>query len=1049
MYHCNLQFYFIGNCHDAFEIFRGIAPLEHFSHIFSHSLKPEAAPLAAADLILAELSVFDDACALGALTEHKKESADLILLADRTQPLPPELFALDIRDIWLLPAAPEELRFHFQQWQRGCKQQKDFWETRHYLEATINSVPNLVWYKDKTGVHEKVNDSFCKTVGKTKQQVEGQHHAYIWDVAEDDPACIESERIVMESRQTCISEETVLTGDGTRLLTTYKSPLYDLDGSVMGTVGVAIDITQERLYEQELINNNRTLETIFTSLDCGIMCHSTDGSRIISVNRAALEILGYQSEAELKADGFHLIAASVLDEDKAKLRESILSLQSEEDSINVEYRVRHQSGRLIYVMGNIKLIRKDGQLFYQRFLLDITTQKQQEQEKEMYVERKQRDLIQALTIDYNLVCFFDLNTGMGNTLRVHECPYNILNTVFSGDLLLHDNMERYISACVHEDDQETIRETMSRERLLKELSESPSFYVNYRARCGKEVRYFQMKAVRTGAWEDVYGVVLGFRSVDAETRAEMEKKVQLEDALSQANRANKAKSTFLSNMSHDIRTPMNAIIGFTALAATHIDQKEQVAEYLKKITTSSNHLLGLINDVLDMSRIENGKLSLEEKSCRLPDILHNLRNIVQADIHAKRLELYMDAAEVRNEGIICDRLRLNQVLLNLLDNAIKYTPAGGIISLRVVEKTSAPAGWGSYEFHIKDTGIGMNEKFVAHIFEPFERERNSTASGIQGTGLGMAITKNIVDMMNGSIEVQSKQGEGTEVIISVSFRLSSDAVELTAIPELKNCRALVIDDDFDTCDSVTSMLLQIGMRAEWTMYGKEAVLRTHQAILRNDLYSVYIIDWMLPDMNGVEVTRQIRRECGADTPIIILTAYDWADIEEEAKEAGVTAFCSKPLFMSELHNCLRSMVETDKETAEETEGETSRTGRILLTEDNELNQEIAQVILEEAGFTVEIADNGQMAVDMVRNSKPGWYQVILMDIQMPVMNGYDAARSIRKLADPKLASIPILAMTANAFDEDKQKALQAGMNGHIAKPVDIDKLLKTLDTVLG
>lgn len=1048
MYHCHLRFYLIGNCPDILTVLQETALPEHFSRTVTQSSEPKAELLAAADLILADLTAIDGQKTISALTVGKKKDADLILLTDRAQTPSSEILTEDIFDIWPLPMTAEEACFRFQKWLRTCKMKTELREARHYLDATINSVPNLIWYKDKDGVHEKVNDSFCKTVGKTKQQVEGQHHAYIWDVEEDDPACIESERIVMESRKTCVSEETIQTGGGSRLLTTYKSPLYDLDGSVMGTVGIAIDITQERLYQQELVNNNRTLETIFTTLDCGIMCHSTDGSRIISVNRAALEILGYSSKAELVADGFHLIASSVLDEDKARLKESILSLQHENDSISVEYRVRHKNGSLIYVMGNIKLIREDGQLFYQRFLLDITAQKQREQEKEMHVERKQRELIQALAEDYNLVCFFDLKTGKGNTLRIHDCPYHILQSVFFGELLLNDNMERYIRSCVHEDDKDTLRQNLTRERLLEELSEHPSFYINYRARCGKEIRYFQMKAVRTGVWDDVYGVVLGFRSVDAETRAEMEKKIQLEDALSQANRANKAKSTFLSNMSHDIRTPMNAIIGFTALAATHIDQKEQVAEYLKKITTSSNHLLGLINDVLDMTRIESGKLSLEERACRLPDILHNLRNIVQADIHAKQLELYMDAADVRNEDIICDRLRLNQILLNLLDNAIKYTPAGGIVSLRVVEKTNAPAGWGNYEFHIKDTGIGMNEKFVTRIFEPFERERNSTASGIQGTGLGMAITKNIVDMMNGTIEVKSRQGEGTEVIISVSFRLGSVAPVSSAIPKLKNCRALVIDNDFDTCDSVTSMLLQIGMRAEWTMYGREAILRTHQALLRNDLYSVYIIDWMLPDMNGIEVTRQIRRECGAETPIIILTAYDWADIEDEARSAGVTAFCSKPLFMSDLHSCLLSVVESDEPIKMEADkGEIVRSGRILLTEDNELNQEIAQEILQEAGFTVEIADNGQIAVDMVRNSRPGWYQVILMDIQMPVMNGYDATRAIRKLETPELASIPIFAMTANAFDEDKQNALQAGMNGHISKPVDIDNLLETLDTV--
>ena len=316
----------------------------------------------------------------------------------------------------------------------------------------------------------------------------------------------------------------------------------------------------------------------------------------------------------------------------------------------------------------------------------------------------------------------------------------------------------------------------------------------------------------------------------------------------QANRANKAKSVFLSNMSHDIRTPMNAIVGFTALAITHIDRKEQVEEYLKKIMTSGNHLLSLINDILDMSRIESGKMHLEEKLCSLPDILHGLRNILQADIHAKQLELYIDTVDVLDEDIYCDRLRLNQVLLNLLSNSVKYTGAGGVVSMRIIEKPGAPAGYANYEFLIKDTGIGMSKEFVEHIFEPFERERNGTISKIQGTGLGMAITKNIVDMMNGFIEVKSEQGVGTEFHVSFTFRLHTETKKPQVIPELKNCRALVVDDDFNTCDSVSYMLGQLGMRAEWTLSGKEAVLRTRQAVMRNDNYCVYLIDWLLPDI---------------------------------------------------------------------------------------------------------------------------------------------------------------------------------------------------------
>ena len=317
-------------------------------------------------------------------------------------------------------------------------------------------------------------------------------------------------------------------------------------------------------------------------------------------------------------------------------------------------------------------------------------------------------------------------------------------------------------------------------------------------------------------------------------------------------------------MSHDIRTPMNAIVGFTSLAITHIDKRDQVEEYLKKIMTSGNHLLSLINDILDMSRIESGKIHLNEELCSMPEILHGLHSIIQADVHAKQHDLCIDTVDVLDEDIYCDKLRLNQVLLNLLSNSIKYTPAGGSINMRITERPGAPAGYANYEFHIKDNGIGMSEDFVSHIFEPFERERSSTISGIQGTGLGMAITKNIIDMMNGTIEVKSEPGVGTEFLVSFPLRLHAEAKEPQIIEKLQNGRALVVDDDFNTCDSVSYMLQQIGMRAEWTLSGKEAVLRTRQAVTRNDNYCVYIVDWLMPDMNGVEVARRKRADYRTD-----------------------------------------------------------------------------------------------------------------------------------------------------------------------------------------
>ena len=526
---------------------------------------------------------------------------------------------------------------------------------------------------------------------------------------------------------------------------------------------------------------------------------------------------------------------------------------------------------------------------------------------------------------------------------------------------------------------------------------------------------------------------------------------KLQVAVEKAESANCAKSTFLSNMSHDIRTPMNAIIGFTTLALSNIDDTDRVKDYLGKTLASSNHLLSLINDVLDMSRIESGKIHLEEVEVNLSDVLHDLKTIVSGQIYAKQLELYMDAMDVTDEDVYCDKTRLNQILLNLLSNAIKFTPAGGTVSVRVRQLAGKVRGCGQYEFRIKDNGIGMSQEFAQKIFEPFERERTSTVSRIQGTGLGMAITKNIVDMMGGTIEVQTAQGKGTEFTVCVPMRAQTEQRPVEKITELEGLKALVVDDDFNTCDSVTKMLVKVGMRAEWTLSGKEAVLRARQSIEMSDVYHAYIIDWRLPDMNGIEVTRQIR-SLHDDTPIIILTAYDWSDIEVEAKAAGVTAFCAKPMFMFDLRETLMSALgqkQTDAVQGLLPDKNADFKGKhILLVEDNELNREIAQEILQEYGFLVDTAENGAVAVEKVSTAAPGSYNLVLMDVQMPIMDGYTATRKIRALDDPARAKLPILAMTANAFDEDRRNALESGMNGFLSKPIVIDDLVQELRKIL-
>ena len=560
-----------------------------------------------------------------------------------------------------------------------------------------------------------------------------------------------------------------------------------------------------------------------------------------------------------------------------------------------------------------------------------------------------------------------------------------------------------------------------------------------------ERRWFHIVAMGSEvAGRTKYILVMSDRTADRKINQ------ALSEAVAAAEAASRAKSTFLSNMSHDIRTPMNAIIGFTTLAVSNIDNQERVKDYLTKTLSSSRHLLALINDILDMSRIESGKLQLEETEVNLAEMLHDIKTIVGGQVHAKQLELYMDALDVTDEDVYCDRTRMGQILLNLLSNAIKFTPAGGTVSVRVRQLAGTVRDCAQYEFRVRDNGIGMSPEFAQKIFEPFERERTSTVSRIQGTGLGMAITRNIVEMMGGTIKVQTEKNRGTEFIICLPLRVQTGTRREEKIAELAGLKALVVDDDFNTCDSVAKLLTRVGMRAEWTLSGREAVLRARQSIELGDPCRAYIIDWRLPDMNGIEVTRQIR-SLNDDTPIIILTAYDWSDIEGEAKAAGVTAFCSKPMFLSDLRDTLLTAIgHTQTEAQDILPGKNAdfRGRHILLVEDNELNREIAVAILHEYGFLVDTAENGAVAVEKIRTSDPGRYDLVLMDVQMPVMDGCTATQRIRALEDPVRAAVPIVAMTANVFEEERKRAFDCGMNGFLSKPIVIEELVDALKNII-
>jgi signal transduction histidine kinase/DNA-binding response OmpR family regulator len=532
-------------------------------------------------------------------------------------------------------------------------------------------------------------------------------------------------------------------------------------------------------------------------------------------------------------------------------------------------------------------------------------------------------------------------------------------------------------------------------------------------------------------------------AVDHEMEKESKYRKVLQDAFDAANAANHAKSDFLANMSHDIRTPMNAIIGMTAIAGTHIDDKERVADCLKKITASSKHLLSLINEVLDMSKIESGKIDMAEEDFNLSELIDNLLAMIKPQIQAHFHELEVNINNVEHEQVIGDSLRIQQLFVNIMSNAIKYTPDGGTINLTITEKPASQLRVGCYEIVVEDNGIGMSEEYISRLFEPFTRANDERIGNIQGTGLGMAIAKNIVNMMGGDICVESKLNEGTRFTITLYMKLQD--VKDVHYEEFMDLFVLVVDDDEISVESACCMLNELGMRTEGVCSGREAVKRVVEHHGGTDDYYAIIIDWKMPDMDGIATTKAIRKAVGDDVPIIIISAYDWPEIEQEAREAGANAFVSKPLFKSRLAHLFNSLVgNADKgnEAAPLSEFENIDLSgnRALLVEDNELNREIAVEILEMTKINVEVATDGDIAVDMVKKGGKGYYDVVFMDIQMPRMNGYEATREIRKLENGAGKDVPIIAMTANAFAEDVQMAMSAGMNEHVPKPLDLKSL---------
>ena len=1043
MYHCHIQFYLIGGQNVIFESVKRMKPLEHFAHTFWESDEPEDEKTAQADVLFVDLQGRDAGKMLRILTANKKKEAELILLADREQAmsLPDDLPGIE--DIWIMPLSERELEFRVRKWQRDYKIRKDLWQSEQFMDICMNSSPNMIWFKDKDGIHEIVNENFCKAVNKAKEQVEGCRHAYIWDVEQDDPVCIESELEVMRKEETCVFEEHICTGEGDRTLTVYKSPLYDLDGSVMGTVGIAVDVTREQAYEQEIIEKNRTMEMLFATMDCGVMCHSIDGAQIISINQAALRLLGYDSQEELAEDGFALIARTVVDEDKEKLRECINSLTKVGDSVSVEYRVQHKDGKELHILGNVKLIEKSGELYYQRFLLDFTAQKMKEEQK---WEKKNQE------IRYQEQIFEIFSTFLSDNI---DDVYMMLDAGGKRAEFVSSNIERVLGI-----PWQVIMEDVGQIGHAEYITGSEIGWAGLSAlEPGMALEPMETERIhqKTGErkWfrESVYCVLVqGIQKIViyiSDRTKEKQIENTLSEALNMAQMANKAKSTFLGNVSHDIRTPMNAIMGFIPLLQKEADNPEHVREYTQKISAASQHLLGLINDVLDMNKIESGGAVLNISELNLAQIIDEINTIIRPQANAKEQTFEISTISLTNEHLVGDKLRINQILINILSNAVKYTQNGGNIKMVVDELPQIDKSYSRIRFVISDNGYGMSEEYQKMIFEPFSREQNTAWSKTQGTGLGMAITKSLVDLMHGSIKVESRLGEGTTFTVELELHNQNREDD----PEFWNkhnvTRMIVADDDEDICRDIVNKMAGSGVEVQYATNGTKAVDMIRSAREAENPYDLILLDWKMPDLDGLATARLIRESYSDRIPILLFTAYDWGEIKEEALEIGVEHFLRKPFFMSNFKDAIQKMIGTEqKKVPNDTDNNMLAGKHVLVVEDIDINQLVLMKLLDILGAECDVAENGRRAVEKFVNAPDDMYDLILMDIQMPVMNGYEATRAIRASEHPLARTIPIIAMSANAFVDDVREALNAGMNAHVSKPIVLEQFKSTLREVL-
>ena len=809
------------------------------------------------------------------------------------------------------------------------------------------------------------------------------------------------------------------------------------------------DVTVLEERNAELRNALTMLDQMVRALKCGIFAYRLPRREILLLNDEAKFLFGWNGR-DIDININMIMREHIFPEDIAVMSNAVKSIQEPGDEASYEFRIKHDDGQICRVQVNSRMLEfDDGSRFILSAMLDITeTSKLTE-----IITEERGQYRDALLTNCEYAYSFDLTEGL---LTEEYITKHGVNPFRKHNIKLPVQFDDFIRGWLEGAKPEFLDPEMtselSSEAMLKKFADGERSteveYYNSASDSYTRVTALMSLSERNG---HVMAVILG-TDTTKNRKSEANAKQALMDAYEAARRANSAKSDFLSRMSHDIRTPINAIIGMTAIAGTHLDDKERVTDCLGKITVSSGHLLSLINEVLDMSKIESGKVDLNEEEFNLSDLVDALISMIRPQIRAKEQNLKVSIRDVVHEKVIGDKLRIQQSFLNLASNAVKYTPAGGNINIYISEKTRKNERAGRFEFIFEDNGIGMTPEFVEHIFEPFSRATDSRVSKISGTGLGLAITDNLVRMMNGDIKVESELGKGSRFTVNISLKLQDiDDISCDAFADLP---VLVADDEESTCENACRMLNEMGMKGEWVTSGKSAVEKVMIRHNNGEDYFAVILDWKMPEMDGIQVTREIRRQIGPDVPIIIISAYDWSDIELEARAAGADAFISKPLFKSRLARVFHEMILGDDKSNTENDIDNLKKSdfsgkRVLLAEDNELNTEIAVELLEMTGLTVECAENGRIAADKFAASEQGYYDLIFMDIQMPIMNGNEAARAIRALDHRDAKSIPIVAMTANAFNDDVQASMNAGMNEHISKPLDLKILVKTLNKWLN